>query len=54
MLQPLPVDRMSHKVLQAQTLQAGQQIVPGMVGTEREEPGIGDKAVVMDTVVLAE
>jgi len=44
MLQPLPVNHMSHKVLQAQALQAGKQI----------EPGIGDKAVVVDTVVLAE
>ena len=35
---------MSHKVLQAQELQAGKQI----------EPGIGDKVVVVDTVVLAE
>ena len=44
MLQPLPVNHMSHKVLQAQELQAGKQI----------EPGIGDKVVVVDTVVLAE
>ena len=37
----------SRKVLQAQT-------VADMVGTEKEEAGIVDKAVVVDTVVQAE
>ena len=42
------------KVVQAQALRTGLRMVAGMVGTQKGETDVGDMAVVVDTVALAE